>query len=144
RRVEPDSHLFWGQALLAYTFPHLKHTFYMSLTAGMSIDADRFSTYRLGALLPMVSEFPLSLPGYYYQEISAREFVLIDGNYIFPLDDKQRWNLNAAATTAVVNYLPGLAQPGNWHSGLGAGVLYKTASWKVMVGYAYGMDAIRS
>ena len=76
RSLVPASHLFWGEALLAYTLPELKHSFYLSLTAGTSINADRFSAYRLGSLLPLVSEFPLSLPGYYYQEISAQEFVL--------------------------------------------------------------------
>jgi hypothetical protein len=108
------------------------------------VDADRFSAYRLGALLPLVSEFPLSLPGYYYQEISAKDFVLVGGNYMIPLDKKQRWNVSATASTAVVDYLPGTEQPGNWHTGLGGGVLYKSPSWKVMVGYGYGVDAIRS
>ena len=44
----------------------------------------------------------------------------------------------------MVDYLPGLEQPGNWHSGVGAGILYKTPSVKIMVGYAYGVDALRS
>ena len=51
---------------------------------------------------------------------------------------------NGTLTTAVVSYLPGLEQPGNWHTGVGVGILYKTRSLKVMVGYAYGVDAIRS
>ena len=106
RTVEPQSHLFWAEAMLAYTLPELKHSFYLSLTAGTSLNADRFSAYRLGSLLPLVSEFPLSLPGYYYQEISAREFVLVGGNYMMPLDQQQRWNLSATASTAVVDYLP--------------------------------------
>jgi hypothetical protein len=144
RSVEPQSHLFWSEALLAYTLPELKHSFYVSLTAGTSVEADRFSAYRLGSLLPLVSEFPLSLPGYYYQEISARQFALLGGNYIIPLDPKQRWNFSASASTAVVDYLPGTEQPGNWHTGLGGGILYKSPSWKVMVGYGYGVDAMRS
>jgi hypothetical protein len=144
RSVEQMSHLFWTQALLAYTFPESQQNFYISLIAGTSIDADRFSAYRLGALLPLVSEFPLLLPGYYYQEISARSFVLGGVNYIVPLDRKHRWNISFTATTAGVDYLPGLEQPGNWHSGVGAGVLYQTPSLKIMVGYAYGVDAIRS
>jgi hypothetical protein len=144
RKVESQSHLFWAQALLAYQMPELKHSFYLSLTAGTSIDADRFSAYRLGALLPLVSEFPLSLPGYYYQEISAKEFVLLGANYMVPLDRKQRWNINVTGSTAAVDYLDGLEQPGNWHSGVGAGILFKSPSWKVMVGYAYGVDALRS
>ena len=144
RSVVPESHLCWSEALLAYTLPEIKHCFYVSLTAGTSLDADRFSAYRLGSLLPLVSEFPLSLPGYFYQEISARQFVLAGGNYMIPLDSRQRWNLNATASTAVVDYLPGTEQPGNWHTGLGGGVLYKSSSWKIMLGYGYGVDAIRS
>jgi hypothetical protein len=138
------SHLFWGQALLAYTLPELKHNFYVSLSAGTSLEADRFSAYRLGSLLPLVSEFPLSLPGYYYQEISARQYVLFGANYQVPLDSEQRWNINVTAATAGVTYLSGMEQPGHWHSGVGAGILYKTPSWKFMVGYGYGVDAIRS
>src|SRR5262249_7016073 len=79
RSIEPHSHLFWGEALLAYVLPELKHSFFLSLTAGTSVDADRLSAYRMGALLPLVSEYPLSLPGYYYQELSARQFVLLGG-----------------------------------------------------------------
>ncbi len=144
RELRSASHLFWGEALLAYTLPKIEHNFYVSLIAGTCLDADRFSSYRLGALLPMVSEFPLSLPGYYYQEISARSFVLLGGNYIIPLDPRKRWNLAVEATGAVVDYLPGLEQPGNWHSGAGGGVFYTSPSWRVMIGYGYGFDAIRS
>jgi hypothetical protein len=144
RSLEKMSHLFWGQALLAYTFTNSGQGFYVSLIGGTSVDADRFNAYRLGALLPLVSEFPLSLPGYYYQEISARRFILLGGNYIVPLDKKRHWNVNLTATTAGVDYLPGLAQPGDWHSGVGGGILYKSSSLKVMIGYAYGVDAIRS
>jgi hypothetical protein len=98
----------------------------------------------LGSVLPLISEYPLSLPGYYYQEISAREFVLASGNYLIPLDKKQRWNFDVLASTAVVNYLPGTEQPGNWNTGVGGGLLYNSPSWKIMVGYGYGVNAIRS
>jgi hypothetical protein len=144
RKLQFVSHLFWGEALLAYTLPEWKHTIYASLTAGTSVEADRFSTFRLGALLPLVAEYPLSLPGYYYQEISAKDFALLGLNYIMPLDEKQKWNINGTLTTAGVNYLEGLEQPGNWHTGVGVGILYKTQSLKVMLGYGYGVDAIRS
>lgn len=143
RTVEEHTHRFWAQALLNYTMPELKHSFELSLSTGAQLHPDRFSAYRLGAFLPLISEFPLSVPGYYYQEISARSFVLVSGNYLLPLEKKLRWNLNFTAATAVVDYLPGLAQAGNTHSGFGAGVLYRTPSFKTMVGYAYGVDAIR-
>ncbi len=144
RSMREMSHLFWGQALLAYSFTNTGQSFYVNFTAGTSIDADRFSAYRLGALLPLVSEFPLSLPGYYYQEISAKQFVMLGGNYTIALDKKAHWNANIVAATAGVDYLPGLEQPGSWHSGVGGGILYQLPSFKIMVGYAYGIDAIRS
>jgi hypothetical protein len=144
RTVAPHCHLFWGEAFLAYALTNSPHSFSVSLTAGSSSDADRLSAYRLGGFLPMVSEFPLSLPGYYYQEISARGFVLASGNYTVALDNRQRWNLTATASTAVVDYLPGLEQPGNWLSGVGGGVFYTSPTWRVMVGYGYGIDAIRT
>jgi hypothetical protein len=86
RRTQRQSHLFWAEAALAYTLPKSQQSFYVRLTAGTSVDADRFSAYRLGGFLPLVSEFPLSLPGYYFQEISARQFVLLNANYLVPLD----------------------------------------------------------
>jgi len=144
RTLERWSHTFWGEAMLAYTMPELKHSFYANLTTGTSISADRLSCYRLGALLPLVSEYPLPLPGYYYQEISASGFVELSGDYMVPLDKKQRWNLDFTGATSYVNYLNGLSQPGNWNSGVGGGILYKTPSWKFMVGYGYGINAIRN
>lgn len=144
RTLEPHSHLFWAQGLLAYTLPRLNHNFKVSVTAGSSIEADRFSAYRLGALLPFSTEFPLSLPGYFYQEISAREFVLLGGNYSIPFHHAGRWNFNVMAATAFVDYVPGLEQPGHMHSGVGGGILYKSSSWRVMLAYGYGIDAIRS
>jgi hypothetical protein len=142
--ISPQTHLFWLEAYLAYTLPKSKHYFSLGLTAGTSLNADRLSAYRLGGLLPLVSEFPLSLPGYYYQELSAEQFVLIGGNYIVPVSKNQHWNLDVTASTAYVDYLDGLSQPGFWNSGVGGGILYKSSSLKMMVGYQYGIDAIRS
>ncbi len=146
RVVQSSSHLFWAQALLAYTMPECKHSFYLSVKGGASIDADRFSAYRLGALLPLAAEFPLSLPGYYYQELSAKGFVLAGGNYFVPLDANRRWSVGGTAATAYVDYLPGTEQAGRWHSGVGAGVLYRSPkdTTKIMISYGYGIDAIRS
>ncbi|HTQ50934.1 MAG TPA: hypothetical protein VMJ12_09510 [Candidatus Acidoferrales bacterium] len=144
--LNSQSHLFWGDAALAYTLPKSQQSFYVRLTAGTSIDADHFSAYRLGGFLPLISEFPLSLPGYYYQEISARQFALLNANYLLPLDVKKRWDLDLNASTAWVDYLPGEEQPGNWLSGVGGGILFHSPSdrLKVLATYAYGINAIRS
>lgn len=144
--IQEQSHLFWAEAALSYTLPKSKQNIYVRLTAGTSVDADRFSAYRLGGFLPLIAEYPLSLPGYYYQEISARQFVLLNANYFFPLDHQKRWDINLNWSTAVVDYLSGEEQPGNWLSGVGAGIQYHTRDdrFKIMLTYAYGIDAIRS
>src|SRR5947207_15308154 len=114
RELKENSHLFWARALLAYTLPELKHNFSVSLKAGTSLKADRFSAYRLGGALPLVSEFPLTLPGYYFQELSADRFLLFSGQYALPLDRSKRWGLMISAATATMDHLPGLEHPGRW------------------------------
>jgi hypothetical protein len=145
REVVPASHLYWARALFAYTLANSNANFMVSVTAGGSEHADRFSTYRLGGLLPLASEFPLSLPGYYYQEISAARFALLNGNFAVPLDPRNRWSINAVGSVATVDYLPGLEQPGHLHSGVGGGVTYRSTSgaWQIMLDYGYGFQAIR-
>ncbi|MEO7297407.1 MAG: hypothetical protein ABI042_02380 [Verrucomicrobiota bacterium] len=145
REVRHSSHLFWARALLIYTLPELKHNFGVSLTAGTSLASDRFSSYRVGGVLPLVAEFPLSLPGYYFQELSARQFALLSGQYSVPFGEDKRWSVTAIATVAAVNYVSGLEQPGHVHSGAGLGFGYKSPKdWQVIVAYSYGFDAIRS
>jgi hypothetical protein len=146
RATEPHSHLFWAEAALSYTLPKSQQNFSVRLTAGSSVDADRFSAYRLGGFLPLVSEFPLTLPGYFYQEISARQFALLNASYLVPIDKHQHWYLDANVSSAFVDYLPGEEQPGNWLNGVGGGVMYRSANnrFKIVLDYAYGIDAIRS
>lgn len=146
RDLNDHSHLFWGRALFVYTTPELKHNFSVNLTAGTSLNADRFSAFRLGGALPLVSEFPLTLPGYYFQELSANRFVLFGGQYALPLDRSKQWGLMFSAATAEIDYLAGLEQPGRWNSGVGAGIVFRSKSeaWHMVLGYAYGINAIRN
>jgi hypothetical protein len=146
RDVKEVSHLFWARTMFVYTFPESKQSIGLSLTAGSSMDADRFSAYRLGGDLPLSSEFPLILPGYYYQEISARQFVNLVGQYSLPITPSKRWSLTTIGAVADVDYLPGLEQPGCVHSGVGLGLNYKSPSgaFNFLAGYGYGFQAIRS
>ena len=146
RELESASHLFWASAAISYTLPGSQQNFFARLIAGTSMDADRFSAYRLGGFLPLVAEYPLSLPGYFFQELSAREFALINASYVLPIAPNQRWNLEFNAATASVDYLSGTEQAGNWVSGVGAGIIYRAPSdrFKCIVAYAYGIDAFRS
>lgn len=146
RTLEQDVHLFWGRALLALNLTNSGQAFSVSVTAGTSANADRFSAFRLGAALPLAAEFPLNLPGYYFQEISAFRFALMGASYAVALDERQHWHAVAFGTTAAVDYLSGFEQPGNWHTGLGGGLAWesRTRVWQVQLGYGYGVDAIRN
>lgn len=145
REIEPASHRFWSAAALSYTFPESKQNLYARLVAGTTINADRLSAYRLGGFLPLVAEYPLSIPGYYYQEFSARQFALLNLHYLLPIAPDQRWNLIFDAAGAAIDYLPGTGQPGTLVSGIGGGILYRAPSdrFRVILNYGYGFNAIR-
>jgi hypothetical protein len=146
RAINPSSHLFWARALLDYTLPELKHRFGMTLNAGTSIHPDRVSAYRLGGLLDLVSEFPYTLPGYYFGELSAKNLLLITGFYQIPVDPARRWWVGVTAGTGLVSYIPGLEQSNTWNSGVGARISYGGPDdrMKLLFIYGYGIDAVRN
>lgn len=143
RKVEAQSHQFWGRALMDFVIPDTRQNLGLSLTAGLCLNADRFSAYRLGGALPLVSEFPLHLPGYYFQEISAERFALLSGRYSFPLDAQGQWRWLLFGSSGVADYVNGLEQPGHWHSGVGSGLIWESRDgiMRLALGYAYGIDA---
>jgi hypothetical protein len=145
RTLEEFSQLLWARGLFIYTLPESKQSFSLSLTSGTSDHADRFSAYRLGGNLPLSSEFPLLIPGYFYQELSARSFVTASGEYSLPLDAAKQWSFITYGAIAELDYLPGLAQPGRMNSGVAIGLAYRPArgSWQFQTSYGYGFEAIR-
>jgi hypothetical protein len=143
RTLESFSELAFARALLIYTLPESKQNLSLSLSGGGSSHADRFSAYRLGGNLPLSSEFPLLIPGYFYEELSATTFATLSGQYSLPVDAAKRWNLIAYGAVAEMDYLPGLAQPGHMNSGLGIGVAWHSGSWQAQASYGYGFEAMR-
>jgi hypothetical protein len=145
RVLEPNTDLFWARALLIYTMPNSKQSIDVNLLGGGSWHADRFSAYRLGGDLPLASEFPLSIPGYFYQEISARDFVSFTARYTVPLNASHTWSLSPEGAVAAVEYIPGLAQRGAVNSGVGLGIGYRSRSgvWQALLSYGYGFEADR-
>ena len=146
RSVQSSSQLVWARALLKYALAESEQMFKGSLTAGTSWEADRFSAYRLGGLLPFSSEFPLDIPGYFFQEISAKRFVLLNARYSFPIHPSKNWRVELLGATALVEYIRDLEQAGDWHSGVGGGITYisPTGSWLFSLLYGHGFDPIRS
>ena len=96
--------------------------------------------------MPLASEFPLILPGYWYQELSARNYLAFTAEYTIPLDPGAHWTLTPLGTVASVDYLPGTQQPNNFNSGVGltAGYRSRNGVWQTLVSYGYGFEAIRS
>ena len=145
REIEPASHLFWTRTFLKYTFEESQQYFDVGMTIGASVDADRFSAFRMGGFLPFVAEFPLNLPGYYYQELSAEQFALLNAEYSFPFTPNKSWRFSIHAAGALVDNLPTHEAAGKWHSGVGAGVTYVSprGAWFVSLVYGYGFRAMR-
>ena len=145
RRIQPTTDLYWIYAGLNYAWTNTGNQFTFAVTAGGSDHADRFSAWRLGGVLPLAAEFPLTLPGYYYQEVSAKRFVHLSASYVAPLSADHRWQVRLGAASAYVDYLPGFEQPGHWHTGMGPDLSFTSRSqvWRVILRYGYGFNALR-
>lgn len=146
RRLEDTSHRFLARAQVNYTRPGSEHYMMVGLMGGAVLNADRFSAFRVGGALPFTSEFPLYLPGYFYGELSTKDFGLAYGLYSIPFGASKQWSVTALAGTSLVDYVDGLEQPGHWNSGVGGGIGYtaRNRRWRMLAVSSYGIDAIRS
>ena len=144
-QVQPTTDLYWLYAGLNYAWTNTGHQFTFGLTAGGSENTDRFSAWRLGGVLPLAAEFPLTLPGYYYHELSAQRFVHLSGSYVMPLSANHRWQARVGAASACLDYLAGFAQSSRWQTGVGAALSYTSRNqvWRVIARYGYGFNALR-
>jgi hypothetical protein len=145
RSISPNVNLYWLYAGLNYAWTNSGQKMSFAFTAGGSTDADQFSAWRLGGVLPLVSEFPLTLPGYYYEELTATSFEHIYAGYDVPLDSAHRWDFRLEAATAHLSYLPGYEQPSDWQTGVGGGLSFapKNKNFEIVLRYGYGFNALR-
>ena len=145
RTISPTASLYWVYAGLNYAFTNSGQKIHFAVTAGGSSDADRFSAWRLGGVLPLISEFPLVLPGYYYEELTAKSFVHLYAAYDIALDRAQRFTFRVEGATAHLDYLPGFEQPDAWQTGAGCALTFapKRKNFEIVLRYGYGFNAIR-
>jgi hypothetical protein len=145
RQVNSGVNLYWVYAGMDYTFTNSGQRVAFGITAGGSSDADRLSAWRLGGVLPFASEYPLAIPGYYYDELTAERFVHFYAAYDFPLVPSQFLKFRLEGASANVAYLPGLEQRGPWQSGVGCDLIIapRNRNFQVMLRYGYGFNAIR-
>jgi len=146
RGVNSKSDLYWAYAGLAYSWTNVGHKVSFATTIGDSETVDRFSAWRLGGVLPLIAEFPLILPGYYYQELTARRFLHLHASYVFPLGAGNRFQFRLEGAGALMGYLEGFEQSDPWQSGVGGGLTFtpKGRNYRVVLRYGYGFGAIRS
>jgi hypothetical protein len=146
RTLNERSHLFWGRALVAYSFTNSHQTFELSATAGAAVDADRFSAFRVGGALPLAGEFPLTVPGYFFQEFSARRFAVLSGTHLVGVPPVENWSLMFNGSVAALDHLPGLDFDRDWIAGVGGGIVYRSPSgtWQIAGAYGHGLQAKRS
>jgi hypothetical protein len=146
RTVEPVSHLFWGRALVAWSFTNSLQNFEASVTAGAALEADRFSAFRVGGALPLAGEFPLQVPGYFFQEFSAQRFMLLSGTYMITIPPTESWAITINGSVAGLDYLPDLAFDRDWIAGLGGGLIFRSRSgiWQIAGAYGHGFQGKRT
>jgi len=144
-RLEELSQRAWGR--LAAVFEPLEgHTIELLVTAGLSKDADLLSSFRLGSELPFRSEFPLILHGYFFEEVFAKRFWLVNASYRLPIWPGQRSVfLRFSGDLAGVQYIPGHELPRDRLGGAGVDLSVAfTPRVTMVVGYGYGFDAPRN
>ncbi len=146
RSISPNVNLYWLYAGLNYAWTNSGQKISFAFTAGGSTDADQLGAYRLGGVLPLVAEFPLILPGYYYEELTATGFEHFYGAYDVPLIPDHRLEFRLEAATAHVDYLNGYQQTSDWQTGVGGGLTFapKNKSFEIVLRYGYGFNAIRN
>ena len=145
RRISLNVNLYWLYAGLNYTWTNSGQKMSFAFTAGGSTDADPLSAWRLGGVLPLVSEFPLTLPGYYYEELTAASFQHFYAGYDVPLDPAHRWDFRLEAATAHLSYLGGYQQASDWQTGVGGGLSFapQNKNFQIVLRYGYGFNALR-
>jgi hypothetical protein len=145
RDLEEFNHRYWGRLLARIASTNSAHDLDFSVTGGGATHADRLGSFRLGGMLPFANEFPLMIPGYFYQELTARSFILLSGKYSVGLSPESSWRATLLGAIARVDFLDGLEYPDKTHSGIGGGITWRSPrrDWIITAFYGYGFNALR-
>lgn len=113
------------------------------LATGTGNGIDRLSAYKLGGSLEDLPH-PLSLHGFYVREIFAKDFGLLNLDYVIPMLKQQELSMHLYADGAITRRadIPD-QEPHGW-AGCGTGVSFQ-GWWETqwLIGYGYGINAQR-
>jgi hypothetical protein len=137
RYVRRNVNLYWARILASLPGPHGTRVS-GGLNLGGGGGLGRLSAYRLGGMQTQTSEFPLILPGYLGQEISARRFVHAWAHTGLPLPAAKGFFVDLTAAVASVSPMRGTDPGGTSHVGLSVGLSFAPAAGPLRAGAAYG------
>lgn len=144
RDIAREVDLYWMRALVV-----LPSDSGVKTSGGLDIGGGRrlgrLSAFRLGGMLTQTEEFPLAVPGYFSQEIAAREYGHAWARIGFPLDAERRYFANFMAAAASVTPIAGTDPGGVLHEGFSAGLEFSPAAAALHgeLSYAYSPSAVR-
>lgn len=115
------------------------------LNAGTGGSVGRLSAYRLGGMTTQTAEFPLMIPGYFAQEISARRYFHAWAHTAVPFRGSDRFFLDLAAAGASVAPVYGTDPGALRHVGFSAGVALapKNRGLNALLAYGFSPTAYR-
>ncbi len=137
RYVRRNVNLYWGRIYVSLPAPG-NNRVSGGLNMGGGGGLGRLSAYRLGGMQSQISEFPLMLPGYFNQEISASRFVHLWGHSALSIAGSKRFFLSLTAALASVSPMRGTDAGGIHHVGLSAGISYAPTNGPVHMDLDYG------
>lgn len=137
RYVRRNVNLYWARILASLPGPRGTRVS-GGLNAGGGGGLGRLSAYRLGGMQTQTSEFPLILPGYFGQEISASRFIHAWAHTGLPITASKRFFADLTAAFASAAPMYGTDPGGINHLGLSAGISFQPADGPLHAALAYG------
>lgn len=145
RFVRRNVNLYWMRFLLVMPAEGDEVRVAGGANVGGGDRLGRLAAYRLGGMLTQSSEFPLIIPGYFSQEIAAREYGHVWGRVGFPLERTRSFYLNLLAAAASVTPVGGTDPGGAFHAGMSLGLEFAPPKGALHgeLSYGYAPRAIR-
>lgn len=144
RTVARSVNLFWSRLHVSLPGP-LETRVSGGLNAGAGGHVGRLSAYRLGGMGTQTAEFPLVIPGYFSQEISAVRFFHGWAQTAFPWRGSKRLFVVLSIAAAGVKPAPGTDPGSAQHVGYSAGLSHspKKGGLHGQILYGYSPTALR-
>lgn len=110
------------------------------LNLGVGEGLGRLDAYRLGGMSTVTSEFPLVIPGYFAQEISAARYAHAWAQTALPVGDSKRFTAMFTVAGASVDPVFGTDPGGPLHAGAAMGFGFEPPDGALRAELTYGFS----